>query len=95
MATFGSWVEAVPDIELRFESLAGDDERIAVCIGGYGHAADGGGDDGVRPGRCHHRCAATGRHGRSCSTTMSEALARYDELLAAGDRRALPQRPAS
>ena len=34
---------AVPDIELRFETLAGDEEHIAVPIGGYGHAADGGG----------------------------------------------------
>ena len=40
---FRSWVELVPDIEPRFETLAGDEERIVVRFGGYGHAADGGG----------------------------------------------------
>ena len=35
--------ELVPDLEVRFEALAGDDEHLAVRYGGHGHAAEGGG----------------------------------------------------
>ena len=40
---YRSWAEVAPDFEVRFETLAGDDERVVVRYGGYGHAADGGG----------------------------------------------------
>ena len=40
---FRSWIDIAPDAEVRFETLAGDGEHIAVRFGGYGHAADGGG----------------------------------------------------
>ena len=40
---FRTWVELVPDLDFRFEALAGDEQNIAVRIGGYGHAAEGGG----------------------------------------------------
>jgi ketosteroid isomerase-like protein len=43
-ALFASWIEAVPDVEARFEALASDDETMAARWGGYGHAADGGGE---------------------------------------------------
>ena len=38
-----SWVELVPDIEIRLDVLASDDEHIALRWTGVGHAADGGG----------------------------------------------------
>ncbi len=41
---YRSWVELAPDIEVRFETLAGDDEHAALRFGGYGHAAEGGGE---------------------------------------------------
>ena len=40
---YRSWIEVAPDAELRFEALDGDDEHIALRLGGDGHAADGGG----------------------------------------------------
>ena len=38
-----SWVKLVPDIEIRLDVLASDDEHIALRWTGVGHAADGGG----------------------------------------------------
>ena len=41
---FRSWAELVPDGELRFTVLAGDDEHAVVRWVGCGHAAEGGGE---------------------------------------------------
>jgi ketosteroid isomerase-like protein len=43
MAMFSSWHETVPDLEDRVEVLASDDQRAALRVDGFGHAADGGG----------------------------------------------------
>ena len=40
---YRSGPSVAPDVEIRFEALAGDDEHIALRFGGYGHAAEGGG----------------------------------------------------
>ena len=45
---YRSWDEVTPDVEIWFETLAGDDRHIAMRTAGRGHAADGGRRDGVR-----------------------------------------------
>ena len=78
---YRSWAEVAPDFEIRFETLAGDDERAVVRYGGYGHAADGGGAMEyvitsvvtVRDGREQH-AELFG------ADEASSALARYEEL---------------
>jgi ketosteroid isomerase-like protein len=41
---YRSWVEVVPDVQLRVTLLAGDDEHAVGQYVGWGHAADGGGE---------------------------------------------------
>ncbi len=41
---FRSWIEIVPDGQLRFTVLAGDDTHAVVRYVGWGHAAEGGGE---------------------------------------------------
>ena len=81
-----SWVEIVPDVEVRFEMLAGDDEHAALRFGGYGHAAEGGGEMEYSMTQ-----AVSFRDGRLRRVELFEfddealALARFQELRA--DRR--------
>jgi hypothetical protein len=39
-----SWVGLVPDGEIRFEAIAGDDEHAVVRYVCWGHATEGGGE---------------------------------------------------
>lgn len=41
---FRSWVDVVPDLEVWFELIEGDENRIATRFNARGHAADGGGE---------------------------------------------------
>jgi hypothetical protein len=47
---YRSWAEAVPDMQVAFEWLAGDDDHMAMRFRGHGHAAAdmGGGSAEVR-----------------------------------------------
>ena len=38
MELYRTWVQVAPDVEMRFEVLAGDDEHIVMRAGGYGTA---------------------------------------------------------
>ncbi len=44
MTIWRSWVDLVPDVEMTFELIAGDERRIMYFFTGRGHAADGGGE---------------------------------------------------
>ena len=80
---FRSWVDVVPDIELRFTVLAGDEEHAVVQFVGWGHAAEGGGEMeyltlnamSFRDGRCR-------RVERFEADDEALALARFEELRA-------------
>ena len=58
---YRSWAEAVPDVQVAFEWLGGDDDHMAMRFSGHGHAAAdmGGGSAEVRL-----IMVATLRHGR-------------------------------
>ena len=80
--TFRSWVEAVPpDVEARFEVLAGDDQAIATRLGAYGHAADGGGAMEYVAGAVMTLIDGRTRHVELFDADDdAAAVARYEEL---------------
>jgi len=85
---YRTWVQVAPDVEMRFEVLAGDDEHIVMRAGGYGSAAA---DAGGGPMEVVVILVSTVRDGRFSRGEQFEAddearaLARYQELRA--DRR--------
>ena len=83
---FRSWVGVVPDIEMRFTVLAGDDEHAVVRYVGWGHAAEGGGEMEYPFTQCYSIRDGRFRRGEIFEAEDEAlALARFEELRA--DRR--------
>ena len=81
------WAELVPDLDFRFEALAGDEQTIAVRVGGYGHAtaeAGGGAMEYVAIAVATIRDGLWRRAELFDADDESAALARFEELRRAG-----------
>ena len=80
---YRSWAETVPDMQVAFERLGGDDAHIAMRVSGHGRAAADMGGGALEYRLCQ---VATIRHGRIASTERFDvddegaALARLSEL---------------